>query len=310
VAQFQAVPIVTPTPSQNIYAPRYDPWGWDGYWQGMADIVTNMIEPETGSLQKEVVRQAKVDTRRKQTDEFLYERQVLPTQEDERERARIENLRRSRNDPPITEVWSGKALNDMLLALQMQQARNIQGPQVPLNQAMLQNINVTSAQGGASLGVIRDEGKLSWPLVLRRPDYQSERTKLDQLAYTAYGQAASGSVAADTLDGMTQSVNALEAQLKSSVDEIEPNNYIVAKRYLNEMDSTIRALQSPQVSNYATRKWAAKGRTVPELVQNMTRDGLAFAPATAADQEAYRQLHRAMVAAYVPPPSPWDPLAK
>jgi hypothetical protein len=276
----------------------------------MADIVNNMYFPQAGSQQREVVRQAKVDTRRKQTDEFLYERQVLPTYEDERERARIESLRRSRNDPPITDVWSGKALNDLLLGLQMQQARTTQEPQVPLDQDMLQSINVTSAQGGASLGLLRDEGKLSWPLVLQRADYQSERNKVDQLAYSAYRQAANGSVAADILEGMTQSVNALGAQLKSNIDEIEPNNYIAAKRYLSELSSTIRALQSPQVSNYATRKWAAKGRTVSELVQNMTRDGLVFAAATAADQEAYRGLHRAMVAAYVPPPSPWDPLAK
>ena len=58
---------------------------------------------------REQVRQGRIDNRRRSFDEYLYERERRPSQEDERERARLENLRRSRNDPPITEIWSGLA---------------------------------------------------------------------------------------------------------------------------------------------------------------------------------------------------------
>src|SRR5437868_15242444 len=90
-AQFRQVPMATPAAPTTVYAPYVGPYA--GYWSGQADIVTNMLAPQPGSLQKEQVRQAKVDTRRKQVDQFLYERDVMPTLEDDRERARIERVR-------------------------------------------------------------------------------------------------------------------------------------------------------------------------------------------------------------------------
>ena len=50
------------------------------------------------------------------------------------------------------------------------------------------------------------------------------------------------------------------------------------------------------MQNYFNQKWVAKGKTVAELIQNMTAAGLRFAPATPGDEGAYRALHFALVA--------------
>jgi hypothetical protein len=308
-AQFRQVPMATPAAPTSVYAPYVGPYA--GYWSGMADIVTNMLEPQPGSLQKEQVKQAKVDTRRKQVDQFLYERDVMPTLEDDRERARVERVRRSRNDPPLTEIWSGYALNGLLDAIQKQQARNIRGPNIPLDQDIVRHINVTSGkQGGGSIGILRDEGKISWPLALRRGAYKDTRTKVDQSAYEAYRQAQAGPVDGDLLDGLTRGVDALFAQLKDNVSETSTTDYVTAKRFLNELENTVKVLQDPKISNYFTGSWTAKGNTVAEFSSNMTRQGLKFAPATNSDEEAYVALHQAMVAYVAPPDRSWDPLAK
>src|SRR5262249_5161236 len=149
-----------------------------------------------------------------------------PTVEDERERARLENLRRSRNNPPVTEIWSGKALNDLLLAIQQQFNRNIKGPNVPLEPSVVKHINVSGSQTGGSLGLLRQDGKLEWPFTLRTSQFKSEREKLDQLAYAAYKQAGSNSVDADTVQAMTNAADALTDQLRRSVDSIPANDYI------------------------------------------------------------------------------------
>ena len=109
---------------------------------------------------------------------------------------------------------------------------------------------------------------------------------------------------------MRKAVFALINQLKENVDDIAPNDYIAAKRFLNELTATVRAFEDPKVSNYVSRKWAAKGSNVAELTKNMTRDGLLFAAATPSDEEAYLAVHRAMVDYFSPPSKPWDPLAK
>src|SRR5260370_10967449 len=115
----------------------------------------------------EQTKQASIVTRRKNFDENLYERAKAPTLEDERERARMETLRRSRNDPPITEIWSGKALNDLLQGIQQQLARQVQGPTVPLDESILSHINVTGSQAGGSLGMLRRDGRLDWPVTFQ-----------------------------------------------------------------------------------------------------------------------------------------------
>jgi hypothetical protein len=318
-ASFRSVPITSSyyPPSPYGYYPGYgyyDPYG--GYLSGAADVINAqgqfMMSTQQAYFQREQVRQARLDNRRRAFDEYLYERERRPTLEDERERARLENLRRSRNDPPLTEIWSGKALNDLLLAIEQQQAQGKRGPTVPLDEDMLRNINVTTGTNGGSLGILRDNGRLHWPLELTRSAYQAERRRLDDLAAKAYRQAASGAVDPSVLQEMTSTVDNLQTRLRQNVADVSPSDYIVAKRYLNDLDGAIRVLQDPNVSKYANGKLAAKGGTVSDLVTEMSNKGLRFAPAVAGDEGAYVALHRALVSYAVPPDSyrAWDPLAK
>jgi hypothetical protein len=285
-----------------------------GFMSGTADIINAQgqwqIQTQQAYQEREKWKQAKIETRRKNVDEYLYERAVLPTVEDERERSRIENLRRSRNDPPPGDIMSGTALNQLLVACQQQQARNVPGPSVALDANVLKNINVSSGATSGSVALLRDAGKLSWPLALRRADYKSERDQLDQLALGVYKQATAGKVDGDTLDQMTSAVSSLEGRLRQQISDISASDYIKAKRFLNEMTDTITALQDPKVSNYVTGNWAATGNTVADFVQEMTRKGLKIAPAVPGDEAAYRALHTAMVAYYTWPDKPWDTMAK
>jgi hypothetical protein len=311
-AQFSQVPIATPAYPTNPYASYQGPAG--GYLSGGADVINAqgnyMVSEQQAYQMREQTRQAKMDTRRKQFDENLYERAAAPTPEDERERARIEQLRRSRNNPPLTEIWSGTALNQLLQGIQQQLARRIEGPNIPLERSILGHINVSGSQTGGSLGLLRQDGRLEWPFILRTAQFKSDRDKLDELAYKAYRQAASNSVDVDTVQGMTSTVDSLTSQLKQNVDDISANDYIKAKRFLRELNETITILQDPNVSKYVNQTWSARGNTVAALTQEMTRQGLRFAPATTGDQPAYVSLHSAMVAYFVFPDKPWDPLAK
>jgi hypothetical protein len=318
-ASFRSMPITSSyfPPSPYPYYPGfgyYDPYG--GYLSGAADVINAqgqfMISTQQAYLQREQVRQARIDSRRKSFDEYLYEREHRPTLEDERERARLENLRRSRNDPPITEIWSGKALNDLLLAIQQQQAQGRRGPTVPVDEETLKSINVTNGANGGSLGVIRDNGRLHWPLELTGTPYQAERQRLDDLAAKAYSQAVSGAVDPSILQEMTSTVDSLQTRLRRNVADVSPSDYMKARRYLSDLDNAIRVLQDPNVSKYAGGKLAAKGGTVSDLVTEMSSKGLRFAPAVAGDEGAYVALHRALVSYAAPPESyaAWDPLTK
>src|SRR5205823_5331689 len=100
------------------------------------------------------------------------------------------------------------------------------GPTIPLDEAILKQINLTSGQGGnSSIGLLKDGGKLSWPLPLRGRDYKTDRDRLTQLAAEAFKQAQSGAVSDDTLDGMIESVAHLQALLHQNIAELTTTDH-------------------------------------------------------------------------------------
>jgi hypothetical protein len=311
---FQTVPVLSPYAPWGYYNVYPDPYG--GGLSGAADAINAQgqfeVQFQQSRLLNQEVERSKIDTRHKQWEEWLYERNVRPTVEDERERQRIENLRRARNNPPFAEIWSGQALNDLLLAVQQQQAKTGPGPSVPLDPEVLQHINVTSGTTPGGAGLLKDGGRLQWPLVLRKPFFEADRKRLEELMAQAVGQARSGQVDADTLEEMQKHIGSLRAEVRAHLDDITPSDDVRAKRYLNELDNAVRALQDPDVAKYLSGKWAARGNTVGDLVAEMARQGLKFAPAVAGDEAAYNALHHALVTYYAGPESSrtWDALAK
>ncbi len=305
----------------DMYGPYggfYPGWGESpigGYMRGYADVISSvtqgMIDEQQSRLMGEQVKQAKVDSRRKQYDEWLYERNTMPTVEDDRERRRIEDIRRARNDPPPNEIWSGHALNQLLTAIQQQEARNVRGPTIPVSPDTVNHINVGSSGSSGTIGILRDSGKLSWPAVLQRPVFEEQRKRLDELTPRAYEQAKSGAVTGDIVDSMNEVVNGLNDTITAQIHSLTPTDYSRAKAFIREVESTVKMLQDPNVANYLNKKWAAKGNTVGEVVDNMTAQGLHFAPASRGDEPAYNALYQGLVA-YLQwdPTRAWDTLTK
>ncbi len=281
----------------------YDPYGFNGYLRGGAEVINAqgrfMVSQQQANLTNEQVRAERIANRRRVFDEYLYEREKTPTLEQERERSRLQERDRSRNDPPVTEIWSGKALNDLLLDLQKLQVKAVlttdSGPEVRLDEDMLKRINVTAINSGGHIGLLKNEGRLSWPLTLHDPAFKEERERLTLLAQEAPRQATfNNRVDPGTLRQMQDDVARLHKQLTDHVRSSPPAPYMEAKRFLNNFEGALKALQQPNVSSYFNGGYTLKGKTVPELVKYMTEKGLRFAPAGAGDESTYLALHRAM----------------
>jgi RNA polymerase sigma factor (sigma-70 family) len=287
----------------SAYGSYYED-AYGGYLRGNADVIGAtgrfLVNQQDARHTHEQVGQARIDTRRKLFDEYLYERSNTPTLEDERERLHTLEVRRSLNDPPVTEIWSAKALNDLLRDAQKLRAQGSSGPTVALDAVVLKRINVAAGRRAGNVGLLKNEGKLTWPPALLSaklpPRAEDLRQHINALLPDAISQAVNGRVDARVLQELHHSLGALQASLAEAVSRIPPNQYIEARRFLNNLDEGLRALAQPQVGLYFTDKYAAKGRTVPELVEYMTQEGLVFAPAVAGDEAAYVALHRALAA--------------
>jgi hypothetical protein len=304
---------------QGPYGGFYPGWGESpigGYMRGYADVIgattQGLIDEQQARVVREQANQAKIDTRRRQYDEWLYERNTMPTVEDDRERQRIENIRRARNDPPPSEIWSGQALNQLLQAIQQQASKHIRGPTIPVNVDLLSQINVSATgSNGGTLGILRDGGRIAWPAVLQRPAFEAQRKRLDALAPQAYEQAKTGPAQGETVDAMSEVARDLNAEISRNINDLTPMDFSRARSFVREVESTIKLLQDPNVANYVTRRWSAQGSTVGEVVDNMTAQGLRFAAASRGGEAAYNAMYSGLVAYLQWDPShSWDAMTK
>jgi hypothetical protein len=255
------------------------------------------LEEQKANLVREQVRAERIKNQRSRFDERRYEEERTPTVEERRLRGLNIQVMRSRNNPPVTEINSGAALNVLLQDIRSTAARRknaeMRTYQVPLSEDALKRINV--AKGAGSLAILKNEGRLSWPVALSGADFRSDREKINAQVRDAVNQATyNGQVDAATIMQLNHDATALKDQHRRTGADLPPSLYIEANVFLNNLNDAIRALQQPDVGNYFTGKYALKAKTVPELVSNMTSQGLQFAAATPGDEPAYAALQEAL----------------
>jgi hypothetical protein len=281
--------------------------GWGGFYpgatggtlMGTADVVNSQgnfaIQQQQAVLEREQIKSARIDNRRKSMDEYLWERQNLPTREDDRERDAAQELRRMRNNPPVTDIWSGHALNVLLQDIQrVQRDTGARGPMIPIDAHILARINFNTGTTQGTVTMLGD-GKLTWPAALKREPFNRMREMIDQLVYDVVRGARAGGIDSGKLDQLTRSVGDLRIALKDSVSSIDPGEYIKGVQYVNNLNQTITTLQQPNAPSYFNGSLDGKGDNVLALVDDMTRKGLQFSPAVSGQESEYNALYQAMV---------------
>jgi hypothetical protein len=307
--------IVRPTVVQPVVVPQFNPYfsPWGGFWapygfygSPVGNYLNGLANVTTANAQALVTTQAarqasfqadaaQLDLRRRLFDQMRYERMNTPTPEDIRQHEQQMALRRARNMPPQTEIWSGAALNALFQNIQQTQAASgAFGPSVPLDPALLKRINLTTGttrSGGSMLAE-----RLRWPLPLAVERYDAEREQIEKLVKEAVAQVEKyGNAEARTLVALRGAIQALQARSDADITRMTPSDSIRSDRFLGELRDAVRVLEQPNAANFFNGRFAAKGNTVGELVQHLTQNGLKFAPANEGDEASYTSLYNALL---------------
>jgi hypothetical protein len=232
------------------------------------------------------------ESRRRRT-----ERATTLDPEDERERLRQRELRRSRVDPSKTDILSGTALNDLLADVQRLQAKGYWGPPLILEDQVRRQLNVAAVTSNGHIGLLRDDGWRTWPAALNGPAFQRERLLINVLAPRILDRVKRGEVSVNELEELALALDRLHTRLTARIKDLSTSDYIRAKRFLNDWNDAVRVLRQPDAANYFNDAYAVQGATVAELALHMATHGLRFAPATANSEGAYETMHR-LLAAY------------
>jgi hypothetical protein len=214
------------------------------------------------------------------------------TPEQERERIHKQEMAWSRSDLPNNQTTSAIALNNLLTDLQKLQTQGIQGPKVHIDEAILPAINVVTGGTNGNIGVLKHDGRISWPAALSGSEFKAERQRIDSSIPKVIEEAINGEGV--DLQGLTGALASMRGRLAAEITEVPAPEYIRAKRTLDQLDDAVKLLRQPDAGNYFNRTYAAKGQTVAQLVQYMTRNNLQFAPAVEGGEAAYLVLQRAL----------------
>ncbi len=275
----------------------YDPTG--GTLQGAASLTSAegkyWVYINEARITREKARQASLETASKVVEfKRSYESTRLNAPQ-LRERETAVDLGVARKDAPATEVWSGKALNDLLHSIQGSSKPLSDGPKVPLEENTLRQSNLSDRSSQGNVGMLKDNGNLAWPKALKESLFDEPRKRLSRNLRIAVDQLKHKEpIEASQLNDIDSDFKTLIARLYNGADELSPSQYIGAKRYLNQLSGAVKALSDPKVANYFNNTWKARGKNVAELVANMTREGLVFAPAAPGEEAAYNALYQAL----------------
>jgi hypothetical protein len=267
--------------------------------RGAADVINAdgrfRINNQQANLMREQVKAAHLDNRRKALDEFFSERANTPTWLDQRKRAAKQELRYALQGPTSGEILTGLSLNTLLDNLKQMQSKGQQGVDVPIDEELLKQINVT-AGAGANPGLLKNERRLSWPIGLTGTEFDEERKNIERNLGNAMQDAQFGKVDTARLKNLSHDVERMNEALGNQIGELTTKQYIDARNYLQQLNDAINALGGLDARSYIDGKYSAKGKTVAQLVKSMA--GLRFAPATPGDERAYRELYEKLVSYY------------
>lgn len=283
----------------NPYGPVYPRSAGPGIGQGAAlqgsasvsqaygDVI---VQQENARILREKANQAKIDTKRKAFDEMMYEKANTPSYVEELTKEKQNILNRMMNFPIRSEVSDGKTLNVMLPFLQSLSTYGTQGPPIVLPQSAVRELNVSST-GGSSIGILRDGGRVDWPIALITP----QQKKLDKLLPAAYDAAGAGMLTPKLMKDIRTEMTSMREDMRTRLknEEIETSSYLQAIEFYNSLLSSVDALERPDTRKQISGAYQARGRNVQELVDYMTENGLQFAPAAPGAENSYKVVHDA-----------------
>jgi hypothetical protein len=289
----------------STYPPAvYNPYGYPSYQgavggalSGAADVVNAqgqyLVQQQQSRMLQTQADSSRIGYRQQLLQEQRYEQSITPTVQEIRERQAWSQLQTARNSPTLPDIWSGSALNSLLVALQGAEVQGLKADPVPITTDVMTHMNFTTGtSSGAGAGMLKEFNNLQWPFALQLPPFQDGQTKIDSLAKTAIGEIKNdGRVTAATFTALNTAVNTLNTAANAN-QTLSASDWITSTTFLGQLQSSVQSLRNPDVAQYFNGQLTPQAGTVSELVQQMTAKGLRFAPAAQGDQPAYTTMQQ------------------
>ena len=269
-----------------------------GYLYGSASVMNaygQLIQQEAQArLTQEMVLQARLDTKKKKFDTLAYIRDHTPTFTQIQAKIAKSTMERLQTAATQPEIWSGKSLNFLLNALKKYANQKLPVASGSVDEDVIKHLNVAKKYG--NLGLLRNNGQFTWPAALQTLVPNDEQANILDRTQRLFRQANASQANPNAIRDLRVEIEQIRDKLTKEVNQIRYREYSEAKRFLNEFDDALTALEDGDVVAYQEfqSKFSNGAASVQDLVSYMEKKGLHFAPATTGDQAAYQALHDAL----------------
>jgi hypothetical protein len=263
----------------------------NGYLTGVASVTAATgqywNDIQQARITREKSRQMSYETARKGVElEAWYESRKMKTQDLVDNQVRTD-LERARRDPPQTEIWSGKSLNDLLNNI-LKHPRPTSGPNIPVPAETLQGINLVDRASRGNISMAKDEGRIAWPLGLQEEDFDAPRESFTKLFSQSMSEINSGKMPEiRTIRQMRRDLDTMQQKLEDQVETISPGAFLSSRRTLNQLRDQVTGMSDPALCR-SCQTWRRDARTVADVVNVCMTKGLQFGGAVSpGDERAY-----------------------
>src|SRR5262249_47859877 len=223
-----------------------------GYLTGASNVINAQGQFLTSKRESEVIKeqaeQAKLDTKRKAIEQWQYEQAIQPTLSEVQAKAQLEGYQQMRGNPSDARIWSGEAMNTLLRHMQQTQSYLSGSPSIPLDPRQVNKIKFTDGTNRGDVTLFAQGAKIDWPFPLRGPEFRQNREKIESLSGDVVRQAGGGDVDYGTIKSIQGTAAVMLDELKDRVEDFTPSDYMMAKRFLNELSKGARGLGGPNGS--------------------------------------------------------------
>ena len=194
------------------------------------------------------------------------------------------------------DIASGEALNHIVVGIVAAEKKGkADSAYLPPN--LLAEVRFAGPPAADAINLMRQAGKLNFPAVFDSPALAEIRPVLERDFAAATAPVLIGKPADFAkVAKLEQDVAKARAILDPITKDLEFADATAARRFLNQLDSTVGVLKGAGTSGLIDPRWATEGTSIADLVKHLVKNKLLFAPVAKGEEEAYAALHRGLAA--------------
>ncbi|HEY3789220.1 MAG TPA: hypothetical protein VGL71_10210, partial [Urbifossiella sp.] len=200
------------------------------------------------------------------------------------------------NGATEAEVASGESLNHIVVGIVAAEKKGrANSAFLPPN--LLNQVRFSGSPAAEAINLIRQVGKLQFPKAFDNEAFAEVRPALEKdLAAVAGPTVLGKAVDPAKVAKLQADVAKARAILDPLTRNLEFADATAARRFLNQLETTVSVLKGGNGSGLIDPRWATEGTSVADLVKHLIKNKLLFGPVPKGEEEAYLALHRGLAA--------------